>query len=229
MSAFFNAYIFHWAQSKAIMKIVFLVAMIFIVSGCAASIRSINSSTCANDSFVPQNVPNDCKKEVCVDGKIVSIEELTETAPVYGWAEEKFCLFHPIDCLRAYRFKKSSQWDQDMTKEYWSRKSLHNGLGDAARHAYLMCTFTEQFGVDFARGLAVAHEEDSGYLIFSHKGGTGNPCCEKVLDLYNNEIGIMLAGKPGTCEDKVLNSLHLLRYSLCEEEKKESPGSSNSE
>lgn len=213
------------------MKIVFLVAMIFIVSGCAASIRSINSNVCTEDSFAPQNVPNDCKKEVCMNGKIMGIEDLTETSSVDDWAEEKFCLLHPINCYKAYTIKKTSQWNQNMADlgKSWERKSLHNGLGDAARHAYLMCIFVEQFGVDFAKGLGVVHEEDSGYLIFSHKGGIGNPCCEKVTDLYNNEIGIMLAGKPGTCEDKVLNSLNLLRYSLCEEEKKESPGSPSSE
>lgn len=213
------------------MKIVYLAAMLSIISGCVASTRSLNSGACIDDSFVSQNTPGDCKKEVCINGNIVSIEDLSQAAPVDDWAEEKFCLLHPINCYKAYTIKKTSKWDQNMADlgKYWGRKSLHNGLGDAARHTYLMCIFAEQFGVDFARGLGVAHEEDSGYLIFSHKGGTGNPCCEKVTDLYNNEIGILLAGKPGTCEDKVLNSLHLLRYSLCEEEKKESPGSSNSE
>lgn len=199
------------------MKIVYLAAILSIISGCAASTHTINSNTCIYNSFAPQNAPDDCKKEVCMNGKIVSIEDLTETAPVYDWAEEKFCLFHPIDCLRAYSFKKSSQWDQDMTKEYWGRKSLHNGLGDAARHAYLICEMTKRFGAAFTKGLGNAHEEDSGYKIFSSKGGESNKCCEKLMDLYNNQIGIDLAGEPGSCEENVLISLPKLRHSLCGE------------
>jgi hypothetical protein len=77
----------------------------------------------------------------------------------------------------------------------------------------------EQFGADFARGLSSAHEEDSEYLIFFRKAAPGNPCCEKIMDLHNNEIGILLADQPGSCEEKVLASLHLLEYSLCTDDK----------
>lgn len=220
---------------------IFLLTTLFFIVGCSSTLPLVKSDgsvpysneSCSTiaDWAPPQNAPDDCKKEICINGSLVSVEDLTETTPVYDWTEEKFCLFHPIDCLRAYSIKnREFQWEHDMaSKGFWERKSLHNGLGDAARHAYLGCMLTERFSAEFAKGLLGAHEEDSGYLIFSHKGGTGNPCCEKVTDLYNNEIGIMLAGKPGTCEDKVLNSLNLLHYSLCEEEKKESPGSSSSE
>ncbi|MDP2683299.1 MAG: hypothetical protein Q8P28_10990 [Deltaproteobacteria bacterium] len=199
------------------MKLVYLAAILSIISGCAASTHTINSNTCIDNSFVPQNANNDCKKEVCINGNIVSIEDLTETAPVYDWAEEKFCLFHPIDCLRAYSFKKSSQWDQDMTKEYWGRKSLHNGLGDAARHAYLVCEMTKRFGAAFTKGLGNVHEEDNSVIFGFGKRGEGNKCCEKIMDLYNNQIGIDLAGEPGSCEENVLSSLHRLRHSLCVE------------
>lgn len=211
------------------MKIVFSAVIIFMISGCATSTHSINSGTCIDNTFVPQNIPNDCMKEVCINGKIVRIEDVSQTAPTDDWAEEKFCLRHPFNCYKVYAIKKASKWDQKIADsgKYWDRKSLHNGLGDAARHAYLTCMFAERFGVDFARELGIAHEKDSGYLVFSHKGGTGNACCEKIMDLVNNEIGIMLANKPGTCEDKTLNSLHLLRYSLCTEEKEEMESTSS--
>lgn len=211
------------------MKIVYLAVILSIISGCAASTPSINSNACIDNSFIPpQKASDDCKKEICSNGNIISIEDSTESAPVSDWAEEKFCLFHPIDCIRAYSFKKSTKWDEDMTKEYWGRASLHNGIGDAARHAYLICEMTTRFGNSFTKGLGEAHEEDSGYKIFSSEGGESNKCCEKIMDSYNNQIGIDLADKPGNCEEKVLNSLHLLRHSLCEEEKKEKPSSSNS-
>jgi hypothetical protein len=52
--------------------------------------------------------------------------------------------------------------------------------------------------------------------MFGFGAGTaGNRCCDKTMDLYNNRIGMGLAGQPGTCEDKVLKALSLLRHSLC--------------
>ena len=213
------------------MKIAVLIAIILLLTGCATSPNfNSSSNTCIDNDFVTQSIPSECMKEVCIHGKIVRTEEISQTALTEDWAEERFCLLHPFNCYEAYEIKQTSKWDQKIADsgKYWDRKSLYNGLGDAARHAFLMCIFTEKFGVDFARGLGIAHEQDSGYLMFSRKGGAGNACCEKVMDLFNNEIGIMLANKPGTCEEKVLDSLHLLRYSLCTEKKDDTESTSNS-
>jgi len=196
-------------------KSAFFIAIVFAVSGCATPTLSLKSDSCDVASFTPsQNVHGLCKKEVCQDGKVVRVEDLTQTAIVDDWAEERFCLRHPIACHKAYALKqKTEQWQEGFDGKYWAKE--RNGLGDAARHAYLVCVLTEHFGADFARGLSTAHEEDSEYLIFFRKAAPGNPCCEKVMDLHNNEIGILLAGKPGSCEEKVLTSLHLLLHSLC--------------
>ncbi len=169
-------------------RTVFLIALIAVMSGCAAPARLAKPDFC---------------------------EDLTQTAPVDDWAEERFCLWHPIKCYKAHALRKATeQWQNDMAGKYWTAKD-RNGLGDAGRHAHLMCVLAERFGAEFARGLGVAHEEDSEYRIFFRKAAPGNPCCEKVMDLHNNEIGIGLAGKPGSCEERVLSSLHLLRHSLC--------------
>lgn len=204
-------------SERGFVKIVFLIALISTLYGCAAPIRSLQSGSCNESDFVPSlTACLNCKREICQDGKIVLVEDLAPTAPVSDWAEERFCLRHPISCYKAYALKRIlEQWQKDLVGKYWANEEIHNGLGDAARHAYLMCELAEQFGVDFARALGVAHEEDSEYLIFVQMGVPGNPCCEKATDLYNNEIGIMLAGKPGSCEEKTLNSLPLLRHSLC--------------
>jgi hypothetical protein len=198
-----------------IAKSIFFIAILSIVSGCAGLTPPPRSDSCDIASFVPsRNVYGDCKKEICKEGKVVLIEDLTRMAPVDDWAEEKFCLRHPINSYQANVLKrKTEQWQKEMDGKHWKKE--RNGLGDAARHAHLMCVLAERFGADFARGLGRAHEEDSEYLIFSRKAAPGNPCCEKVMDLYNNEIGILLAGNPGSCAEKVLNSLHLLRHSLC--------------
>lgn len=145
------------------------------------------------------------------------MEDLTETAPVSAWAEESFCFFHPLDCVSALTVKKHvRKWEQDMANAgFWNRASLQSGLGDAARHAYLGCALSEQFGGVFAKGLLDAHEEDSSERFGFGTRTTGNKCCDKVMDLHNNRIGIELAGQPGTCEEKVLRSLPQLRHSLC--------------
>jgi len=145
------------------------------------------------------------------------MEDLTETAPVSAWAEESFCLFHPFDCVSALSVKRHvRKWEQDMAKAgLWDRTSLQSGLGDAARHAYLGCALSEQFGDVFAKGLLDAHEEDSSEMFGFGTHTTGNKCCNKVMDLHNNRIGIELAGQPGTCEEKVLRVLSQLRHSLC--------------
>jgi len=201
-------------------KSVFFIAIIFTISGCATPTLSLKSDSCDVARFTPsQNVYGLCKKEVCQDGKVVWVEDLTQTAIVDDWAEERFCLRHPINCYKANALKqKTEQWQTGMDGKYWAKE--RNGLGDAARHAYLVCVLAERFGTDFARGLSTAHEEDSEYLIFFRKAAPGNPCCEKVMDLHNNEIGILLAGKPGSCEENVLTSLHLLLHSLCPYDKR---------
>jgi hypothetical protein len=101
------------------------------------------------------------------------------------------------------------------TAGFWDRSSLQSGLGDAARHAYLGCTLAERFGGTFAKGLLDAHEEDSSVMFGFGTGAAGNRCCDKIMDLNNNRIGMELAGQPGNCEEKVMSSLPRLRHSLC--------------
>jgi hypothetical protein len=169
------------------------------------------------DGIPPQSAPDDCLKEVCREGSLESIEDLTETAAVRDWPEEGFCLFHPIDCLQALSVKNHvRQWELDKVKAgLWDRASLQSGLGDAARHAYLACILTGRFGEAFAKGLLNAHEEDSTVMFGFGVPAKGNRCCDKVMDLYNNRIGMELAGQPGDCEEKALKALPRLRHSLC--------------
>ncbi len=214
--------LFHAARRAVLpwrsMPIVPLAAVCFLLSACAATVPALRSGACDEADFVPSPYAClACKQEMCIGGKIVTVEDLTPAAPVDDWAEERFCLLHPIDCYRAYTLKrKIERWQKELVGTYWADDGLHNGLGDAARHVYLMCELTERFGAAFARALGTAHEEDSEYLIFVRKGVPSNPCCEKTTDLYNNEVGIALADRPGPCEGKTLRSLHRLQYSMCE-------------
>jgi hypothetical protein len=199
-----------------------LLAMPLWLAGCSATIPTVpqeSSLSCQTvpGEALPQHAIDDCRKELCVEGRLTSIEDLTENAPVSDWAEEIFCFFHPINCLSALFVKKHvRQWEQDMVNAgFWNRSSLQSGLGDGARHAYLACTLTKQFNGVFAKGLLDAHEEDSSVMFGIGTGMVGNRCCDKTMDLHNNRIGMVLADQPGTCEENVMNSLHLLHHSLC--------------
>ena len=157
-----------------------------------------------------------CQREVCRDGKVDLAEDLDALAPVDDWAEERFCALRPFSCLQAYRMKKEAdRWLKTLEGTHWDKKQVRYGVGDAVRHAYLMCLYAQRFGAEFARGLGIAHEADSGYRMFSRMGEPSNHCCERHMDLYNNEVGISLAGRPGSCEEKVLAASHLLRHSIC--------------
>ena len=60
--------------------------------------------------------------------------------------------------------------------EMFPQSSLHNGNGDAFRHAYWNAIMTREFGVDFTRELTNAHEAVPG----------GGPRNEVFMDLHNN-------------------------------------------
>jgi hypothetical protein len=205
-----------------IVPIYLLLAVFSTLAGCSATHTSVTADrvvTCPADAAEPppRIATDDCLKKICVAGRLTGVEELTETARVSDWAEETFCLFHPIDCFRALSVKKQvRQWEQDKVQAgIWDRASLQSGLGDAARHAYLSCRLTERFGSTFAKGLLDAHEEDSSVMFGFGTGSGGNKCCNKLMDLHNNRIGMGLADQPGDCEAKVLGSLSILRHSLC--------------
>lgn len=198
-----------------------LLAVLLCLAGCASTRppAAVDATLCttAAGELPPQHAPDDCRRELCLDGRLTVVEELTETAAVFDWVEEGFCLMHPIDCFRALSVKDHvRQWEQDKAAAgLWDRASLQSGPGDAARHAYLGCLLTERFSEAFARGLLGAHEEDSSVIFGFGTGVPGNRCCDKVMDLHNNAIGMELAAQPGTCEEKVLQALPRLRHSLC--------------
>jgi hypothetical protein len=192
------------------------------LAGCAgrlpATIQDIGATcTMTSGDYPPQMASDDCSREICVAGHVMSSEDFSETAAVTDWALEKFCLFHPLDCFGALDVKNHvREWEQEKVREgLWSQASLQSGLGDAARHAYLACLLSGKFGGDFAKGLLDAHEEDSSVMFGFGTAKEGNRCCDKLMDLYNNRIGIQLASQPGACEEKVLKSLHRLRHSIC--------------
>jgi hypothetical protein len=207
---------------KYLLFVSLFVPLLLHLAGCAATLPAEMPDVSDNCRLAPGEYPrqkasDDCLKEICVAGHVMSIEDFSETAAVADWALEKFCLFHPLDCFGALAVKNHvREWEQEKVREgLWSQASLQSGLGDAARHAYLACLLTGKFGADFAKGILDAHEEDSSLMFGFGTANAGNRCCDKLMDLYNNRIGIELASQPGECEGKVLKALPRLRHSIC--------------
>ncbi|WP_408609373.1 DUF6973 domain-containing protein [Caldicellulosiruptor changbaiensis] len=64
-------------------------------------------------------------------------------------------------------------------REKYNDSVLHNGNGDAFRHAYWNALMVKYIDYSWAYDWATAHEE----------GATGQPAIEKEMDLYNNMMG----------------------------------------
>ncbi|XP_070532949.1 uncharacterized protein [Ptychodera flava] len=99
-----------------------------------------------------------------------------------GIGEKALALKHlfkaPTILLYAERSKRDA-------RKYYSN-SLHNGVGDAFRHALFSYRVTKKYGSSIAKQFGDAHE-------VSHV----NPLNERLMDLYNNQVGRCLAGIRG--------------------------------
>lgn len=77
------------------------------------------------------------------------------------------------------------------SEQNYKSSELHNGNGDAFRHALWNYGMALDVGVSFAKEWSTAHEE----------GAKGQPAIEKKMDLFNNNVGlhqINVNSKPGS-------------------------------
>lgn len=98
--------------------------------------------------------------------------------------ETKLCLYNPIDCSKA---KSNATTANNKTAEYYS-VGLHNGNGDAFRHAYWNVLMVGSIGSEMAYKFANAHEY----------GDEDQPTIEQNMDLHNNRLGRSSAGYSAT-------------------------------
>lgn len=68
---------------------------------------------------------------------------------------------------------------RDRAEDLYVREALHNGNGDAFRHAYWNAQMKVGVGESWADRWGTAHE----------KGSTGQPLIEETMDLHNNSVG----------------------------------------
>lgn len=89
--------------------------------------------------------------------------------------EVALCARHPVRCTKV-RSDASTASKQAST--YYS-SGLHNGNGDAFRHAYWNVLMVKSIGLGPAAEFANAHEY----------GDTKQPKIEEIMDLHNNHLG----------------------------------------
>ncbi len=122
-----------------------------------------------------------------------------------GSGQMAYCITRPVQCTIANELANDALlWAQNN----FPAGSLHNGVGDAARHAYWNCLMTRDpdLGEAFAEGLATAHENDNL--------AEGSPCIETAMDLINNEVGRELGSRQCNssaeqcCENDVIEAVN---------------------
>lgn len=79
-------------------------------------------------------------------------------------------------------FKDLGDSAYDTADERFPDQGVEDGHNDAFRHAYWNALMVSQYGEDWARRYANAHE-----------GLAGNPADREAMDLYNNEVGRRIA------------------------------------
>jgi len=102
--------------------------------------------------------------------------------------EQKLFNENPVKGLKAlYEGKKAI----DEAINRYQSWSLHNGNGDAFRHAYWNVLMVKHIDYDWAYRWATAHEE----------GALDQPPLEKEMDLYNNLVGRVIGNNNKTKSD----------------------------
>ncbi|WP_429001295.1 DUF6973 domain-containing protein [Vandammella animalimorsus] len=76
-----------------------------------------------------------------------------------------------------YEFKSIRDDALAQANNRYPRATQTDGHGDAFRHAYWNALMTREFGIEFAKQFATAHE------------GLADTSDAEAMDLYNNEVG----------------------------------------
>lgn len=107
-------------------------------------------------------------------------------------AEQDFVKNHP---LAAMNFKSDAEKALTEAQNRFPPETLHNGEGDAFRHAYWNALMTKDENAELAEEFATAHES-----------APGQPAAEKTMDLCNNAVGRQIAkDNPNATEEELAN------------------------
>lgn len=136
---------------------------------------------------------------------LISFQGFAQKVSVY---EKCWAIIHPFVAKKAYRITKDVQKDVQKVK----KEKILNGVGngdqlDAFRHTYWMAILTLEIGEKRARKLGVAHEKGN-YKHYKKNRKEDGYLPDKIssdMDLFNNDIGILLAlGKENSSKKEIL-------------------------
>jgi hypothetical protein len=108
-------------------------------------------------------------------------------------AEVRFIIRHPFV---ARDFQSAANKALAEAQSRFPADQLHNGQGDAFRHAYWNALMTRAHGSSLAKEFADAHETNPN-----------QPANEKEMDLHNNEVGRQIAVQNPNATDAQLAEL----------------------
>lgn len=106
--------------------------------------------------------------------------------------EVKLCANHPIACSKV---KDDAKKAKNATLVFYS-SGLHNGNGDAFRHALWNRLMVSSVGTNLAKKFADAHEF----------GAKNQPKLEEEMDLHNNKLGRSLSSSHTNTVLSAINS-----------------------
>ncbi len=147
-------------------------------------------------------------------GRFASIDPLWEK--YYSWTPYHYSLNNPVSFLdsdgkqtkkelstsfkfpgQAIKIHQNAQVALDKAVELFGSNGIHNGKGDAFRHALWNAMNTRDVGFIIAKEFADAHEDDKE-----------NPVSEKNMDLINNARGRQIAREnPNATDDDFIKIL----------------------
>ena len=89
-------------------------------------------------------------------------------------SEARLCITNPFDCGKVKGCRDDAF---NATVKKFGRQG-HNDTSDAFRHCYWSCCMAQKIGAEEAKRFGDAHENFPG-----------NPCDERDMDFYNNDVG----------------------------------------
>ena len=104
--------------------------------------------------------------------------------------EKDFIKKHPF---AACSFKRAADKARKEAEKRYSGPGLHNGKGDAFRHAYWNALMVKAYGEVLAKEFADAHEKNPK-----------QPAKEKTMDLHNNSVGRSIGMRHRRSSDAVI-------------------------
>jgi RHS repeat-associated protein len=124
-------------------------------------------------------------------------------ATAYGGvtgADVSYFMRHPVNAIKADRLRERAAFEAGRVVELGripgGEAGMHNGPGDAVRHATGSCLMTRELGAETAKTITDGHENDD----------TTQPVGERQMDQANNQVGRSVAPNPGSCIDNVVNA-----------------------